>query len=430
MRTIRIALLGAGTVGGGVLSLLRENAELLQVQTDCRFEVRHVVVRDPAKPRAVPVPPELITTDAENAVRDPEVDIVIEVMGGLEPPHSLIRHALQAGKSVITANKMVMAIAGDELIRLATTHRADLLYEASVAGSLPILTLLQGALAGNRIERAVGIVNSTTNFILTRMEQALAMGVAAEQAYSEALAQAQSLGYAEADPSSDVEGYDAQYKMAILARLAFLQYVPLESVYREGIAHLSGRDLVWARRLGYGIKLIGTAERLSDGRLNVRVHPTLLPLEHPLYGLRDANSGIWLQGNGFRELFLHGFAAGARPTASAILGDLILAARNLRMGIAGTTPQPSLQPGETAPIEAISFRYYVRTVGTSEEPLKAVREALAEWLPECQPVEQIPEGYEQVCLTALAPESLFQAHLAPLRQHPDIRQLQVIRFLS
>lgn len=425
----RIALLGAGTVGGGVLSLLRENADLLEAQTGCRFEVRYVVVRDPAKPRAVPIPHELITTDAERAVSDPQVDIVIEVMGGLEPARRLIRRALQAGKSVITANKMVMALAGDELIRLAMAHRTDLLYEASVAGSLPILTLLQGALAGNRIERVIGIVNSTTNFILTRMEQALAQGVPAEQAYADALAQAQALGYAEADPSSDVEGYDAQYKMAILARLAFLQYVPVESVYREGITHLSGRDLTWAQRLGYGIKLLGTAERLPDGRLNVRVHPTLLPLDHPLYGLKDANSGIWLQGNGFRELFLHGFAAGARPTASAILGDLILAARNLSMGVAGATPQPSLQPGETAPIESLQFRYYLRAVGTSEESLRAVREAIAEWLPEYQPVERIDDGYEQVCLTAPALESLFQARLASLRQRPDTRQLQVIRLL-
>ncbi|MEN3002377.1 MAG: homoserine dehydrogenase [Armatimonadota bacterium] len=429
MRPVRITLLGAGTVGGGVLSLLRENAELLEAQTGCRFEIRHVVVREPSKPRTVPIPPELITTDAEQAVRDQEVAIVIEVMGGLEPARSLIRTALQAGKSVITANKMVMAIAGDELLRLAMEHRADLLYEASVAGSLPILTLLQEALAGNRIERAVGIVNSTTNFILTRMEQALEQGIPAEQAYSEALAQAQALGYAEADPSSDVEGYDAQYKMAILARLAFLQYVPLESVYREGISHLSGRDLEWAQRLGYGIKLLGTAERLPDGRLNVRVHPVLLPRNHPLYALKDANNGIWLQGNGFRELFLHGFAAGARPTASAILGDLIRAARQLRLGIAGTQPQPSLQPGETAPIDSLTFRYYVRAVGTSEEALQAVRHALAEWQPDYQRIEPTREGLEQVCLTAPASESLFQTRMASLRQRPDMRLLQVIRLL-
>ncbi len=430
MRTVQIALLGAGTVGGGVLSLLRENAELLEAQTGCRFEVRHVVVRDPAKPRAIPVPPERLTTDAERAVSDPQVEMVIEVMGGLEPARSLIRHALQAGKSVITANKMVMAISGDELIRLAMAYRADLFYEASVAGSLPILTLLQGALAGNRIERAVGIVNSTTNFILTRMEQALAQGVPAEHAYSEALAQAQALGYAEADPISDVEGYDAQYKMAILARLAFLQYVPVESVYREGITQLSGRDLEWARRLGFRIKLIGTAERLPDGRLNVRTHPTLLPLEHPLSEMTDANSGIWLEGNGFRELFLHGFAAGARPTASAVLGDLILAGRNLRMGTTGALPQPSLQPGETAPIESLSFRYYVRAVGTSEETLRALREAIADWQPEYQPAEPTPDGWEQVCLTAPAPEALFQARLVPIRSRPDLRQFQLIRLLS
>ncbi|MCS7065762.1 MAG: hypothetical protein NZL85_05740, partial [Fimbriimonadales bacterium] len=157
---------------------------------------------------------------------------------------------------------------------------------------------------------------------------------------------------------------------------------------------------------------------------------TLLPLGHPLYGLKDANSGVWLQGNGFQELFLHGFAAGARPTASAILGDLILAARNLQLGVAGTMPQPSLQPGETAPLESLQFRYYVRVVVASDDALKAVHEALAVWLPEYQPVEQTPDGYEQVCLTAPASESLFQACLAPLRQRPDIRQLQVIRLLS
>jgi homoserine dehydrogenase len=362
-------------------------------------------------------------------VSDPQLDIVIEVMGGLEPARTLIRQSLQAGKSVITANKMVMAIAGDELLQLAMAHRADLFYEASVAGSLPILTLLQGALAGNRIERVVGIVNSTTNFILTRMEQAMEQGVPVNQAYSEALAQAQTLGYAEADPSSDVEGYDAQYKMAILARLAFLQYVPVESVYREGITHLSGRDLEWAKRLGYGIKLLGVAERVPDGRLNVRVHPTLLPADHPLCQLRDANSGIWLQANGFREMFLHGFAAGARPTASAILGDLILAARNLRLGITGTQPQPGLQPGETAPIEALSFRYYVRAVGADEHALQAVREALTDWTPEYQPAEPIADGWEQVCLTAPAPEPLFQTRLASLRQHASLHQLQVIRLL-
>ncbi len=429
MRTVQIALLGAGTVGSGVLSLLRENADLLMAQTGCQFEVRHVVVRDLAKPRAVPVPSERLTTDAERAINDPEVEIVIEVMGGLEPPRSLIRQALQAGKNVITANKMVMAIAGEELLRLAMERGVDLLYEASVAGSLPILTLLQGALAGNRIERVVGIVNSTTNFILTRMEQALTDGTPAEEAYAMALAQAQQLGYAEADPSSDVEGYDAQYKMAILARLAFLQYVPVEAVYREGITHLDGRDLMWAHQLGYGIKLIGTAERLPDGRLNVRVHPLLLPRDHPLCSLKDANSGIFLQGNGFQQLFIHGFAAGARPTASAVVGDLILVARNLMLGVTGKQPQPCLQPGETAPIEALTSRYYVRAVGTNADALQTVRDALADWLLEQRhPPEPVPDGIEQLFLTAPAPESLVQARLAPLRQRADLR-LQVIRML-
>ncbi|MFN3690287.1 MAG: homoserine dehydrogenase, partial [Fimbriimonadales bacterium] len=248
-KILRLSILGAGTVGGGVLTLLRENADLLQAHTGKRFEVRHVLVRDLQKPRAVAIAPKLLTTDPQRAICDPKVDIVLELMGGLEPARALIRDALLAGKHVITANKLVMAVSGDELIRLAQQRGVRLLYEASVAGSLPILTALQGALAGNRITRVVGIVNSTTNFILRAMERALESGEPADTAYDAALRSAQELGYAEADPSSDVDGYDAQYKTAILARLAFLQYVPLESVYREGITHLSGRDLLWAKRL-------------------------------------------------------------------------------------------------------------------------------------------------------------------------------------
>jgi homoserine dehydrogenase len=281
-KIVRLSILGAGTVGGGVLTLLRENADLLQAQTGKRFEVRHVLVRDPSKPRAVAIPPNLLTTDPQRALCDPKVHVVLELMGGLEPARTLIRDALQAGKHVITANKWVMAVSGDELLRLARRQGVRLLYEASVAGSLPILNALQGALAGNRIERVVGIVNSTTNFILREMERALDAGEPAETAYASALRKAQENGYAEADPTSDVEGYDAQYKTAILARLAFLQYVPLESVYREGITRLSGRDLLWARRLGMGLKLLSISERLPDGRLCARVHPTLIPRECPL----------------------------------------------------------------------------------------------------------------------------------------------------
>jgi homoserine dehydrogenase (EC 1.1.1.3) len=212
-KIVRLSILGAGTVGGGVLTLLRENADLLQAQTGKRFEVRHVLVRDPNKPRAVPIPPKLLTTDPQRAVCDPKVHVVLELMGGLEPARTLIRDALQAGKHVITANKWVMAVSGDELLRLARQRGVRLLYEASVAGSLPILNTLQGSLAGNRIQRIIGIVNSTTNFILREMERAVDAAEPAETAYATALRKAQENGYAEADPTSDVEGYDAQYRL-------------------------------------------------------------------------------------------------------------------------------------------------------------------------------------------------------------------------
>ncbi|MCS7301307.1 MAG: homoserine dehydrogenase [Fimbriimonadales bacterium] len=425
-KTLHLSILGAGTVGGGVLTLLRENADLLQAQTGKRFAVRRVLVRDLHKPRAVPIDPSLLTTEPQRAVCDPKVDIVLELTGGLEPARSLIRDALQAGKHVITANKLVMAVSGDELIRLAQARGVRLLYEASVAGSLPILNALQGALAGNRIQRVVGIVNSTTNFILREMERAVESGEPAETAYTTALQKAQQLGYAEADPSSDVEGYDAQYKTAILARLAFLQYVPLESVYREGITHLSGRDLYWARRLNMGLKLLSISERLPDGRLCARVHPTLIPRECPLYVVRGAFSGVWLQGNGFQEMSFHGFGAGARATASAVLGDLIEVARHPKPP---RYEDPSLRLGETAPIETLTMRYYVRFSAPDEAGLQPVRDALRLLNAEFHPVETLDGSVEQVALTPLLNEGEFRARLHALR-HEAAGALQVIRLLS
>lgn len=424
-KILRVSLLGAGTVGGGVWSLLQENADLLYAQTGCTFEVRRVLVRSVSKLRPVSIPAELLTTDAHQATLAPEVDIVVELLGGLEPARSLIQQALEAGKHVITANKMVMAIAGDALVRLAYQRKVRLLYEASVAGSLPILTSLSGALAGNRITRVVGIVNSTTNFILREMEHGLEQGVPAEESYQHAVQKAQALGYAEADPTSDVEGYDAQYKMAILARLAFLQYVPVEAVYREGITGLNGRDLIWAKRLGYCIKLLGTAERLPDGRLNVRVHPTLVPADNPLCVVRGAFSGIWLQGNGFENMLLHGMAAGARPTASAVIGDLIEVARHPKPI---PIPDPSLQPGETAPIETLSFRYFLRACG-SETEIETLRRGLGELGVSPQHIEHGESQQELVALTPPIQEALLQASLARLRAEVPCT-VQAIRILE
>ncbi|MCS7273212.1 MAG: homoserine dehydrogenase [Fimbriimonadales bacterium] len=425
-KTVGLALLGAGTVGGGVLTLLQENADLLYAQTGKRFVVRHVVVRDLSKPRTIPIPPRVLTTDAQRAFADPKVSVVLELMGGLEPARSYIREALQRGKHVITANKLVMAVAGEELIRLAQQQRVRLLYEASVAGSLPILTALQGALAGNRITRVVGIVNSTTNFILREMERAVEANEPAETAYANALRKAQELGYAEADPTSDVEGYDAQYKTAILARLAFLQYVPVESVYREGITHLSGRDLLWAARLQMGLKLLSITERLPDGRLCARVHPTLIPREHPLYAVRGAFSGVWLQGNGFQEMFFHGFGAGARATASAVIGDLIEIARHPRPL---KLEDPSLRAGETAPIDVLTMRYYLRFRAPDEASAQPLRNTLTSLGAKLYPPEVLPDGIEQVALTPPLLESDLQRQLAEWRRHTALT-VQCIRLLE
>lgn len=373
MKTTTIGLLGAGTVGSGVLALLRENSDILEKQTGCRFEVGRILVRDSSKLRPG-ISDGQLTTDGFAIVHDPAVQVVIEVMGGTEPAHSLIRTALQNGKHVITANKELIAKAGHELLPCAQECGVALLYEASVAGSLPILHNLQHTLAGNRIDRVIGIVNGTTNFMLSLIES---VGKEhAGQAYTHALAEAQRLGYAESDPASDVEGFDAQYKMAILARLAFNVFVPLESIHREGILHITGRDMEWAHSLEHTIKLLGIARREPDGRISVRAHPALVPFDHPLSRVSGAMNAVWLTGNGFGQMLFQGPGAGSLPTASAILGDLIQVARCMKSG--STAHLPPLPAGlhASTPIEQSENAYFVHCL--MKNPSKTFAEAASE----------------------------------------------------
>lgn len=313
-RIVKAGLLGLGTVGSGVLKALRQNGESIAARTGCRIEIPYVLVRDPLKKRNVTVEPERIVTDPNRVLNDREIEIVIEVMGGVEPARSIILKALRSGKHVITANKELLAKHGAELLHTAEESGVQLLFEASVAGGIPVIRFLQGYLTANRVHEVAGILNGTTNYILTQMEQT-------GQSFQEVLGRAQELGYAEADPTSDVEGYDAAYKLAILTNLAFDVKVPVHEIRRQGITDIEPLDLQWAREFGYIIKLLGRSRQTAQG-IDLSVGPRLLPLSHPLARVNDVFNAVTISSDVVGDLTFIGKGAGEYPTASAVLEDL------------------------------------------------------------------------------------------------------------
>jgi homoserine dehydrogenase len=319
-RTIRIGMLGCGTVGAATIRLLHEHAEDITMRAGCRVEVTRVAVRDPARDRGVPLGHEAFTTDGVSIVDDPEIDVVCELIGGIEPAKSLLLRALANGKSIVTANKDLLANEGKDLFDAADSAALDLLFEASVGGGIPLIRPLKESLAGERVVRMLGIVNGTTNYILTKMSE---QGTS----FDEALAEAQRLGYAEADPTADVEGIDAAAKCAILASIAFNSRVVAGDVYREGIAGVTAVDIADARRMGYVVKLLAIAE-LEDGEISARVHPAMIPQAHPLAAVRDAYNAVFVEGEKVGRLMFYGPGAGGDATATAVVGDLVTAARD------------------------------------------------------------------------------------------------------
>ena len=351
--TIGVGLLGLGTVGAGVAAILASPQGRHPLVGS--LELRRVAVRDRQRPRGVTVPPERLTTDPEAVIDDPAVEIVVEVMGGLEPARSLILRAIAAGKPVVTANKAVIARHGEEIAAAATARGVYVLIEAAVGGGIPIIEPLKQSLGGNRIQRVSGIINGTTNYILSRMAEEGA-------AYADVLADAQRLGYAEADPAADVQGGDAADKIAILAGLAYGGPVPRERIPTEGIDRLDSRDVAYAAQLGFVVKLLAVAERLvvegeagagEDGAgeagagedplpLDVRVHPTLLPRQHPLAGVHGVNNAILVEGDPVGRVMFYGPGAGAGPTASAVVADILNIAGIRQVG--GGNPGAGLDP--------------------------------------------------------------------------------------
>lgn len=420
-KSIKVGLLGLGTVGSGVYRILTEGKTTVGEKAGVKLELKRILVRDPGRKRRVDVDAGLLTTDPGTILGDPEIDIVVEVMGGEEPARSYIAEALRAGKQVVTANKEVMAKHGAELLRLARERGADLFFEASVAGGIPILRTLQESLAGEEVEAVYGIVNGTTNYILTAMDS---KGLD----FAAVLAEAQALGYAEADPTADIAGHDAARKLAILASLAFNIQVPLDQVYCRGIEEITAADIAAARELGCRIKLLAIARR-NGGRVEARVHPALLPQEHPLARVDGVYNAVLLEGRAVGTLMFYGAGAGQMPTGSAVVGDVLAAARNLATGARGINATGFARAGEIVPMEEVETRYYLR-LRVAPEPgiMKIVTGCCSAGGVELASLKVKDWGAESAQLhitTQRAREGAFRRVLASLVREPQIFTVEV-----
>jgi Homoserine dehydrogenase len=353
-REIRVGVLGLGVVGSGTVRILQENADEITRRVGAKLVVRKIAVRNLAKPRAVEVDRSLLTDDPFEVIDDPEIDILAELIGGVEPAHEFVLRAIRSGKNIVTANKEMMAKAGHDLMEAAHAARRDFFLEGSVAGGIPIIAAMKESLAANRVREVMGIVNGTTNYILTKMTEEGA-------AFEDVLAEAQAHGYAEADPTSDVDGFDAQYKIAILASIAFNSRVHVDEVSAQGIRHIEPRDIVVARELGYRIKLVAVAQQdRESGTMQVRVHPALLPVSHPLASVNDVFNAVLVRGDAVGDVMFYGRGAGSLPTGSAVVGDIIASARNILTGATGRIGCTCFEDKRMQPIESVQTKFYAR----------------------------------------------------------------------
>jgi homoserine dehydrogenase len=407
--TVRIGLLGCGNVGGALIPLVARQADMIESRTGLRLEISRVAVRNLARDRGVTLADGVLTRDAMSVVTDPDIDLVVEVIGGIEPARELITAALRSGKPVVTGNKELLANVGAELFEIADESGVDLLFEAAVAGGIPLIRPLRESLRGEPVTRVMGILNGTTNFILTKMTEEGAE-------YGEALAEAQELGYAERDPTADVEGYDAGAKAAIIASIAFGAKVVAGDVYHEGISGITATDIAVAQRLGYVVKLLGIAERDDSGAVAVRVHPAMVPKHHPLASVRESFNAVFVEGDAVGQLMFYGRGAGGTPTASAVLGDVIDAAVNHSKGT-----HASLGSFERATIKGIdeTSAEYLIGLDVADQPgvLHAVTGAFADHGVSIRAAEQEGIGADArlVFITHLAREADVQATVRRLR---------------
>jgi homoserine dehydrogenase len=417
---LKVALVGCGVVGSAVYRLLAEQSADLSARAGAALEVAGVAVRDASRPRAVSVAPDLLTTDAFALVTRPDIDIVIELIGGIEPARTLLLAALKAGKSVVTANKALLATHRAELHEAARQGNADLYYEAAVAGAIPLLRPLRESLAGDEVRRVLGIVNGTTNYILDQMDTSGAD-------FGTALAEAQALGYAEADPTADVTGYDAAAKAAILASIAFHTQVTADDVYRDGITRVTPADIASARSLGCVVKLLAICER-SDGGVSARVYPAMIPQLHPLAAVRGAYNAVFVEAESAGRLMFYGAGAGGQPTASAVLGDIVAVVRNRLAGLRG--PDASTYADlPLVPIGDALTRYYVQ-LDVSDRPgvLAPIADAFAQQGVSIKAMRQEGRGEEAnlVIVTHTAREDALAKTVATLSAMAAVRAVDSV----
>ncbi len=414
---MRIGLLGCGNVGGPLVALIDARREAVAATAGVQLEVRRIAVRSLTKDRGLDLPADVLTLDAMSVATDPDVDLVVELIGGIEPARELILAALAAGKPVVTGNKELVANHGAELAEAAQAAGVDLLFEAAVAGGIPIIRPLRESLAGEDISRVMGIVNGTTNFILTRMTEEGAD-------YRDALAEAQSLGYAERDPTADVEGYDAGAKAAIIASLAFGTRVVAGDVYHEGISGITAHDIASASRLDHVIKLLAVCEQLDgdDGpEVAVRVHPAMVPVQHPLAGVRDSFNAVFVEGAAVGDLMFYGRGAGGGPTASAVLGDLVDAAVNRTKGTAAIVGFGGR--ARIRPIDEQRSPFYL-SLDVADRPgvLRSIAEVFEKHDVSIRSLEQEGIGADAriVLITHVAREADLRATVHDLKELPTV----------
>jgi homoserine dehydrogenase len=416
--TLRVGLLGCGNVGTEVVRILRTEADEFAARAGARLELAGVAVRRPGRARDVDLDPGLLTTDAHGLATRDDVDLVIEVIGGIEPARSLILAALDSGASVVTANKALLAEDGETLFAAAEKAGRDLYFEAAVAGAIPILRPLRESLAGDRVERVIGIVNGTTNYILDKMTTTGA-------GFAEALGEAQSLGYAEADPTADIEGFDAAAKAAILAGLAFHTRVTAADVYREGITDVTARDVASAAEMNCVVKALAICELREGGTgpaVSVRVHPAMIPATHPLASVREAYNAVFVESQAAGQLMFYGPGAGGAPTASAVLGDLVTVARHRLDGTTGVGESTHAQR-EVLSMGETRTRYHIAIdVDDRAGVLAAVATEFATHDVSIQTVRQEGRGddAELVIVTHRAADAALSATVAGLRQMPMV----------
>ena len=414
MKTLKVGMLGAGVVGSQIARLLIANKSDLASRAGANLELVSIAVKD-SKLKRDGISAALLTSDAKSIVNDPQIDLVIEVIGGINPAKELILTALKNGKSVVTANKALLAKHGAELYAAADKANVDLYYEAAVAGAIPILRPLRESLVGDHVIRVMGIVNGTTNYILTKMDE---NGIA----FADALKEAQALGFAESDPSADIEGFDAAAKAAILAGLAFHSRITDNDVYREGISKITAADVKVAKAMEMVIKLLAIAELTPEGAVSVRVHPALISRTHPLASVRGSFNAVFVEAKSAGQMMFYGKGAGGEPTASAILGDLVAVARHKVTG--GIGPKESDYADlKIAQIGQTKTRYLIR-LNVADKPgvLESVAHVFASHQVSIQTVRQTGAGdkAELIVMTHSSNESSLSATVKDLKNLPAV----------